>query len=139
MKRTCFFLFSILLFVISCKQGAEVSPALNEALAIQDEAIHIGMSVDSVLNARMSEGQYAQDIEKLQHWKTFVQTWKANMVAVPGVVHDHDHHDHAGHDHEGHDHGDAKAAEMTHLTPEEIKKVQEEWKAAIVAIRDSLK
>jgi len=139
MKRTYIFLFSILMLVISCKQSADINPLLNEALTIQDEAIHIGISVDSVLTARMAEGQYAQDIEKLQNWKTYVQTWKANMVVVPGVVHDHNHHDHAGHDHAGHDHGDAKSEEVTHLTPEEVKKVQEEWKAAIVAIRDSLK
>lgn len=118
---------------LACKEKTGEDTQLKEALAIQDEALHIGMEVDSILEARYNQGSVAQNIEQLRKWKNFTDQWKQNMVKVPGVEHDHSH---DGHDH-SHDHEGADAA--SHLSPADIKKVQEEWKAAIVAVRDSLK
>ncbi|MBK9736077.1 MAG: hypothetical protein IPO92_14405 [Saprospiraceae bacterium] len=109
---------------------------LNEALSIQDQAIHIGMSLDSLIDDRMAQGAMSQDIEALKKWKSKVNEWKYNMVEIPGIEHGHDHVDHTGHNHD-HDHTTSDAA--SHLKPADIKKVQIEWKAAIEAIRDSIR
>jgi ABC-type Zn2+ transport system substrate-binding protein/surface adhesin len=125
--------------LINCKNKTEeqpkVDPILQEALSIQDEAIHIGIELDSILDARMAEGSYAQNIDSLRLLKSAVNDWRYNMVEIPGVEHDHDH---SGHDHDhSHDHSASEAA--SHLTPADLKKVQLEWKAAIEAIRTSIK
>ena len=109
---------------------------LNEALSIQDQAIHIGMSLDSIIDNRMAQGAIYQDIEALKKWKNKVNDWKYNMVAIPGVEHGHDHVDHAGHNH---DHSHTTSDATSHLNPTDIKKVQLEWKAAIESIRDSIR
>ena len=126
-------------FLISCKSKTEeqtkVDPILQEALSIQDEAIHIGMELDSILDAKMAEGSFAQNIDSLRILKSAVNDWRNNMVEIPGIEHDHDHH---GHDHDhSHDHSGSEAA--AHLSPQDIKKVQTEWKAAIDSIRNSIK
>lgn len=126
-------------FLISCKNKTEeqtkVDPILQEALSIQDEAIHIGMELDSILDAKMAEGSFAQNIDSLRILKSAVNDWRNNMVEIPGIEHDHDHH---GHDHDhSHDHSGSEAA--AHLSPQDIKKVQTEWKAAIDSIRNSIK
>jgi len=137
----------LMLPFISCKNStsgtdssssADKTSVLKEALTIQDDAIHIGMEVDSLLAAKFAQGAVVQNIDSLRAILKEVDDWKYNMVKIPGVEHDHDHagHDHAGHDHD-HDHGGTDAA--ANLTPEEIKKVQEEWKAAIEAILEKLK
>jgi hypothetical protein len=128
-------LMSVLL--VNCKNKTEeqtkVDPILQEALSIQDEAIHIGMELDSILDAKMAEGSFAQNIDSLRILKSAVNDWRNNMVEIPGVEHDHHGHDH---DH-SHDHSGIEAA--AHLSPEDIKKVQLEWKAAIDVIRSSIK
>jgi ABC-type Zn2+ transport system substrate-binding protein/surface adhesin len=128
-------LMSVLL--INCKNKTEeqtkVDPILQEALSIQDEAIHIGMELDSILDAKMAEGSFAQNIDSLRILKSAVNDWRNNMVEIPGVEHDHHGHDH---DH-SHDHSGIEAS--AHLSPEDIKKVQLEWKAAIDVIRSSIK
>lgn len=132
---------------ISCKNSSsnvdaaasdDKTAVLKEALTIQDDAIHIGIEVDSLLAAKFAQGAVAQNIDSLRAILKEVDAWKYNMVKIPGMAHDHDHsgHDHSGHDH-AHDHGGTDAA--AHLTAEEIKKVQEEWKAAIEAIHEKLK
>lgn len=126
-------------FLINCKNKTEeqtkVDPILQEALSIQDEAIHIGMELDSILDAKMAEGSFAQNIDSLRMLKSAVNDWRNNMVEIPGIEHDHDHH---GHDHDhSHDHSGSEAA--AHLSPQDIKKVQTEWKAAIDSIRNSIK
>ena len=132
---------------VSCKNSTttagntpsdDKTAILKEALTIQDDAIHIGMAVDSLLAAKFAQGAVVQNIDSLRAILKDVDAWKYNMVKIPGMAHDHDHagHDHAGHDH-SHDHGGTDAA--AHLTPQEIKKVQEEWKAAIEAIHAKLK
>jgi len=125
--------------LLNCKnkteEQAKVDPILQEALTIQDEAIHTGMELDSILDARMGEGKYAQNIDSLRLLKSAVNDWRYNMVEIPGVEHDHNHH---GHDHDhSHDHSTSEAA--THLSPQDIKKVQMEWKAAIEAIKENIK
>ncbi len=125
--------FWMLLAVSGCKEKtAAVDPQLSDALEVQDKAIHLGIEVDSILMARMAQGNIAQNIDQLRRWKIQVENWKTNMVAVPGV----EHHDHDGHDH-SHDHGTQQQT-ASHLTPAQVKKVQEEWLAAIVALKDSL-
>ena len=126
-------------FLIHCKSKTEeqtkVDPILQEALSIQDEAIHIGMELDSILDAKMAEGSFAQNIDSLRILKSAVNDWRNNMVEIPGIEHDHDHH---GHDHDhSHDHSGSEAA--AHLSPQDIKKVQTEWKAAIDSIRNIIK
>ncbi len=132
---------------ISCKNSSsnpdaaaseDKTAVLKEALTIQDDAIHIGIEVDSLLAAKFAQGAVAQNIDSLRAVLKEVDAWKFNMVKIPGMAHDHDHsgHDHSGHDH-AHDHGGTDAA--AHLTPAEIKKVQEEWKSAIEAIHEKLK
>lgn len=137
--------FILMLPFMSCKNNtsttdssssADKTAVLKEALTIQDDAIHIGMEVDSLLAAKFAQGAVVQNIDSLRMILKEVDDWKFNMVKIPGMEHDHSGHDHAGHDHD-HDHEGTDAA--ANLTPEEIKKVQEEWKAAIVAIRDRLK
>jgi ABC-type Zn2+ transport system substrate-binding protein/surface adhesin len=142
-------LIIVLTLLSACKEhNHDVDPLLKEALNIQDEAIHLGMDVDTILLAKLAQGAAGQDIAKIQRLKAAYESWKVSMVTIPGLKHDHDHgdaghegHDHSGHNHEGHDHSHDHGKEevATHLTPAEHKKVQEEWKAAIVAIRDSLK
>ena len=137
----------LILPFISCKNSSsnadnaasdDKTAVLKEALTIQDDAIHIGIEVDSLLAAKFAQGAVAQNIDSLRAILKEVDAWKYNMVKIPGMTHDHDHsgHDHSGHDH-AHDHGGTDAA--AHLTPAEIKKVQEEWKAAIEAIHEKLK
>jgi ABC-type Zn2+ transport system substrate-binding protein/surface adhesin len=139
-------LFSMLF--VACKEHKHTAedPTLREALNIQDEAIHIGIAVDSIITMKMGEGAAAQNIPQLQSIKKQVEAWKHNMVIIPGLKHDHDHsdhasHDHAGHDHAGHDHGHDHSKEdvAATLSAADQLKVQTEWKAAIVALRDSLK
>ncbi len=139
----------VILPFMSCKNSSskadntasvDKTAVLKEALTIQDDAIHIGIEVDSLLAAKFAQGAVAQNIDSLRAILKEVDAWKYNMVKIPGLAHDHDHdgHDHSGHDHtHDHDHGGTDAA--AHLTPEEIKKVQEEWKAAIEAIHEKLK
>ncbi|MBC7883877.1 MAG: hypothetical protein H7X99_00275 [Saprospiraceae bacterium] len=123
--------------LIQCKNTSgnqtQSDQILSEALRIQDEAIHIGIEVDSILDVRLAEGAYARNIDSLKLLKTTVLNWRYNMVEIPGAAHDHTHHNHEGHHHD-HDGGSA-----ANLTPEEIKKVQSEWKTAIEEIRNGLK
>ena len=134
----------LILPFISCKNSSsnadtasdDKTAVLKEALTIQDDAIHIGIEVDSLLAAKFAQGAVVQNIDSLRAILKEVDAWKYNMVKIPGMAHDHSGHDHSGHDH-AHDHGGTDAA--AHLTPEEIKKVQEEWKAAIEAIHEKLK
>ena len=80
-------------------------------------------------------GLSAQNIDSLRILKSAVNDWRNNMVEIPGIEHDHDHH---GHDHDhSHDHSGSEGA--AHLSPQDIKKVQTEWKAAIDSIRNSIK
>jgi hypothetical protein len=143
MKYTLF-IYTICAVFIACKEhkhDAE-NPIMRQALNIQDEAIHIGMEVDSLILSRMAQGGAGTEIAKLQSFKKQIEIWKHNMVIVPGLAHDHDHaghnhgDEHAGHDH-GHDHSKEDVAAQ--ITPEDQLKVQQEWKSAIVAIKDSLR
>jgi ABC-type Zn2+ transport system substrate-binding protein/surface adhesin len=138
-------LFVCVTSFFACKgdHNHAVDPKLSEALEIQDQGIHIGMEVDSIIIARLKQGNVDQDIAKLQKLKQSYDEWKNNMVVIPGLEHDHDHgdHDHAGHDHHDHDHGHDHSKEdvASQLSPDDQLKVQKEWKAAIIAIQDSLK
>jgi ABC-type Zn2+ transport system substrate-binding protein/surface adhesin len=137
-----YFLLIISLVFLSCKHKQdEADPKLKEALQIQDEGIHMSMWADSVLNARMTQGNVDQNIEQLRSWKLKLESIKNSMIMIPGLEHDHDHGDHAGHDHAHHDHSHDHAKEdiASSLKPDEMLKVQKEWTAAIQAIRDSLK
>lgn len=133
------------LLFLSCKETKTVDPLLQEAADIQDEAIHVGMEVDSIISARFIEGAFKHDMQQLGRLKSSHMLWKQNMVVVVGADAGHDHHDHGqpaeGHDdhaHHDHDHGHSHQDVASHLTPSELKNVQLEWKSAIEAIRDSL-
>lgn len=133
-----FCIFWMILLLCACKSAPEVDALLKEAQKIQDEAIHIGLSVDSTIDARMAQGKIVQDIEKLKLLKADYVSWQANMVVIPGLKHtcNHKGHDHGGHEH--HHHDDVSSA-ASQLTPAEMKKVQEEWKSAVVAMQSALK
>lgn len=140
MKHVLFLHTVLLLALVSCRQQPAVDPLLTEALQIQDEAIHTGMSVDSLISARIGADTAAVTIKEMNKWAERVALWRESMVSIPGVEpihqHDHDHGDHHDHDH-AHEHQGASVAEG--LTPAEIKQVQLGWKAEIEAIRDSVK
>lgn len=130
----------LLVFFLSCKNknghsGNQSEIILKEALTIQDEAIHIGLELDSILDTRLAQGANMWNIDSVRLLKSEVNIWRNNMVAIPGIEleHDHDSHDH---DH-SHDHTHAETA--AHLSPEEIKNVQIEWKEAIETIRRDVK
>jgi ABC-type Zn2+ transport system substrate-binding protein/surface adhesin len=130
----------LFLSLVSCRQQQAVDPLLTEALQIQDEAIHTGMSVDSLISIRIGADTSSANIKKLNKWAERVALWRESMVTIPGVepIHNHDH-DH-GHDHDHdhtHEHQGASVAEG--LSPAEIKQVQLGWKAEIEAIRDSVR
>jgi len=132
--------FSCLFF--SCKQNQKVDPILQEALVIQDEAIHIGIEVDSLIEAMIKNDSTFLLVDKIAEYKKNYLNWKYNMVKIPGLEHDHDHgdhghdHDHGDHDHGDHDHDHSDQNVASHLKPEEMKQVQIEWKNAILAQRD---
>lgn len=127
---------ALLCLGISCKHNHSTDPKLKQALQIQDEAIHLGMAVDSLIIHRLKGGDAPQDIEKLRRLKKQYDMWQANMILIPHVEHAHDHHHHDGHSHHDHDHSKEDIA--TQLTPDEQIKVQMEWKQAITQLRDSL-
>lgn len=145
-------------FVVSltfCKQGPD--PALQEALKIQDEAIHMGMDINSTINEMIISDTTKQSHNALGQLLVRLKKWEKEMIPVPGVQHDHDHghnnsadttgkdttgvakdkgHDH-DQDHHGHVHatGDEIAAQ---LTPEENKQAQIEWKNRLMEIKTEL-
>lgn len=129
-----YFNFSALLICIflltDCKDKAQTDPVLQEAFDIQHDAIHIGEEVESMIKEAMAGDTTAEGKEKYEILMEAFNDWKKNMVEVPGVPHDH-----SGHNHD-HSHGGSQAP--THLSPEEIKQVQTEWKNAILAIKESL-
>jgi hypothetical protein len=140
MYKVLMFLVASVLFLVSCKETKVTDPILMEALVIQDEAIHIGMEIDSIIADKMSRDTSDQNKILFDQWKESIQMWKDNMIPVPGVelAHDHSAEGHEGHDH-GHDHSHGNETTVSHLTPSEIKQVQIEWKDAIVKIRGMVK
>lgn len=139
--KNIFLLIIVLMFtILSCKEN-KIDPLLLEADEIQHEAINIGIKADSILDARMAEGANKWNIDSLRMIKSSISKWRNEMIVIPGIGHSHDNHDHGDHGHEGHSHGDHDHGESNvaaQLSPIEIKKVQEEWKAAIILIYDTL-
>lgn len=136
-----FTVFILLVGLVSCKSKQDVDPVLLQALQIQDEGIHTGLAVDSMIDARIGADTSAMTIKEMNKWKERVALWREAMVAIPGVEHDHSHQGHAHHDHDHHDHsndhGSSNLAEG--MTPADIKQVQLSWKNEIEAIRDSIR
>lgn len=129
----------------SCQQAK--NNTLQEALQIQDEAIHIGMELNSLISEMMIADTAKLNLQSLGQILIKVKNWEREMIPVPGMKHDHDHgnlsdslsahhsHDHAhDHDHNGHVHADGNEIAAT-LTPAENKEVQISWKNEILAIK----
>ncbi len=135
MQMNVHFLCLLLLLMASCKQTSQVSPLLHEALHIQDSAIHIGMEVEDILAEQLSNDTSAIRGDSLSKIKIEFEDWKKSMIAIPGMEHDHDH---EGHDHGHHHHHHYVGQDGAHLTPEELKNVQESWKVAIQNIKSRL-
>ncbi len=137
-KYVSMFIVVAVAVATGCKEKPSTDPMLVEALGIQDEGIHIGMAVDSLLDAKVGADTSAQTIRFVNKWKERVALWRDAMVDIPGVEHDHSHgaHDHHDHDHD-HNHANQNLAEG--MSPEEIKLVQLSWKKEIEAIRDSIR
>lgn len=115
-----------LLVLTSCHHQHNIDPVLAEAQVIQDEAIHVGISVDSIIKLRLLNVRDTSTIKFLYQLKTDVSSWRSSMVAVPGAKHK------CNHDHGAHVH--VEGSDASHLSPAENKKVQEEWKAVIDTI-----
>lgn len=130
------YLFPILLFtmvctIIQCKSKATVDPVLLEASEIQHDAIHIGDELESMLKDAMAKDTSADGKDKYNVLLTALKDWQNNMVEIPGIEHDHDH------GHHNHDHSHKASDAAAHLTPEEMKQVQIEWKNAVIALKEA--
>jgi ABC-type Zn2+ transport system substrate-binding protein/surface adhesin len=163
-RLTIFGFLFITILLFGCKKTSD--PTLAEALAIQDEAIHMGMDLNKEIGEMMSSDPTVENLSALGKIKTDLMMWKKQMIPVPGMKHDHDHeghdhkdktkdttaakgndhssHDHEGHDHEGHDHEvhgrllSSNEEIAATLTPEEIKLIQTDWKNELLKIKAEL-
>jgi hypothetical protein len=122
--QTLLFASVIAFFVFtSCNHNHNLDPILAEAQAIQDEALHLGIGVDSIINAKLLIAKDSSDYEFLNQLKSEVAVWRLSLVAVPGSKHK------CNHDHGEHVH--IVGSDASHLSPADNKKVQEEWKTVI--------
>jgi len=124
------------LITASCNQNNEASPLLEEAMSIQDSAIHIGMDVEDIISEKLKQDTSVLMRDSLGKIQMEIEDWKHSMILIPGMEHDHDHegHDHGHHHHHHHEGGQ----DGSHLSPEDLKKAQESWKAAIENIKSRL-
>jgi hypothetical protein len=113
----------LILVFHSCKHSHDLDPVLKEAQIIQDDAIHLGIRVDSIIDSKLLIAKDSTSIQLLHQIKSEIATWRSNMVDIPGSKHK------CNHDHGEHVH--LKGSDASHLTPAENKKVQKEWKAVI--------
>lgn len=127
-------LFTLLLLItaIHCKNKAATDPVLLEASEIQHEAIHIGEELEMALTQALASDTTAEGQDKYNTLMEALKDWKKNMIGIPGIEHDHDH------DHGHHDHSHSSSDAASHLTPEEMKSVQIEWKNAVLALKEAL-
>lgn len=116
----------------ACKTEKTDQQIIDEAVKYQSEALVIGASVDTMLEARFMQGAILQDIDKLRKFRKAADMWRQKMVLVPGAT---DHEDHAGHEH--HEHTDG--ADSGKYSALDMLKLQQEWKSEIEAIRDSIR
>lgn len=116
----------------ACKTEKTDQQIIDEAVKYQSEALVIGASVDTMLEARFMQGAILQDIDKLRKFRKAADMWRQKMVLVPGAS---DHEDHAGHEH--HEHTDG--ADSGKYSALDMLKLQQEWKSEIEAIRDSIR
>jgi hypothetical protein len=132
--RYLFPLFTLLLIFtsIQCKNKAVTDPLLLEASEIQHEAIHIGEELEMALTQALASDTTAAGQDKYNTIMEALNDWKKNMIEIPGIEHDHNH----NHGHHDHSHSTSDAA--SHLTPEEMKSVQTEWKNAVLALKEVL-
>lgn len=135
MRLYLLFLWLITMTFVSCNQKSQESPLLQEALAIQDSAIHTGMDVEDIIAEKLEKDTSAALRDSLSKIQMEVQDWKKSMIIIPGMEHDHSH---EGHDHEHHHHHHEGGQDGSHLSPEDLKKAQESWKAAIENIKSRL-
>jgi hypothetical protein len=135
MRLNLLFLWLITMAFVSCNQKSQESPLLQEALAIQDSAIHTGMDVEDIIAEKLEKDTSAALRDSLSKIQMEVQDWKKSMIIIPGMEHDHSH---EGHDHEHHHHHHEGGQDGSHLSPEDLKKAQESWKAAIENIKSRL-
>lgn len=138
---------SVLIFVLSCNQKNSV---LQEALTIQDEAIHIGMDLEKELDSLMISDTSRTNLMTTGNIKGRIKMWRKVMVPVPGMKHDHDHSHEGegkkegspeGKEHDDHHHGHvlANPEEMAAaLKPEEIRDIQIDWKKEIEKLKAEL-
>lgn len=139
-----------------CKQGPD--PILQEALKINDEAIHLGMEINKTINEMIISDTTKQSHDALGQLLIRLKNWENEMISVPGAKLNHDHgHDHStdsihkdtgnvasqehGHDHDHNHHGHVHAtgAEIgAQLTPAENKEAQIEWKNRLLEIQADL-
>lgn len=119
-----------------CKHKHEPPhPALLEAVSIQESALRLGKSADSLVNAKISQTQDTFTIAKLNTLRKQIQEWKTSRIEIPGVPQDHSLHDHS--DHSGHHHDHEKPQDHG-LSPDQMKEIQTQWKQMILDIINSL-
>ncbi len=120
---------TLMLTFTSCNHNLD--PILAEAQTVQDEAIDLGIRVDSIIYEKLIITKDTSTIQLLNKVKSEITIWRSSMVAVPGSKHK------CNHDHGEHIH--IEGSDASHLTPAENKKVQEEWKEAIEIINEQVK
>lgn len=124
--------------MMQCKNGG--NNTLQEALVIQDEAIHIGMALTDRMDSLMIADTSQENLKALGNIYIQLKNWENEMIPIPGMKHDHDHghdtthtagdgHDH--HEHHGHVHANPEEI-AAQLTPEENKEMQIAWKASVM-------
>lgn len=138
---------SVLIFAVSCNQKKSV---LQEALTIQDEAIHIAMDLEKQLDSLMISDTSRANLMTTGNIKGRIKMWEKVMIPVPGMKHDHDHsHEGEGkkegspegkeHDDHNHGHVHANPEEISAaLKPEEIRDIQIDWKKEIEKLKAEL-
>ncbi|MFZ1704814.1 MAG: hypothetical protein WAT79_10750 [Saprospiraceae bacterium] len=142
MKNILFLItFCVPIFFSACKNGTDAK--LLDALAIQDEAIHIGLDLDKMIKEMMVADPSVENLSKLGSIRVKIEQWRIQMVPVPGVKHKHDHGESDDHDHEAHvdhEHHHKSISEeiASHLSPFEIKEIQVEWKKEIDQLKSEV-
>lgn len=113
MKKSMYFiLLGSFLALASCKESAPAEdPAIAEAQALQDSAAVIGMSVDSILNAKLAADTTAANVAMVDSLRQSYENWKMAMPAIDST---------------------------TKADPAALKANQQAWLEAVVAFKSSL-
>lgn len=114
-----------------CKHGRTMDPLLIEAVQIQEDALKIARRYDSLIDEKWNETTDSIIRHELMTIQTKIKEWKKQRIEIPGIPQDHSLHDHSKHNH--------NHPEDLGLKPDEMVKVQEEWRNIIKEIGSKIK